>query len=289
METLQAVLNDEPTPPRHAGSLTPVLKGLLTKDVTLRMSAEQAAKGLAQVLRETSPPSPLLGTAVPDNPAETTEVASEKTPHTGETSRARRPWKIPVLAVLTILAVAWASFVVLRLPGGKPDDRTDTPSAVAAGPRQANGPDRTVLAVPDGWRRRAPASTSVRWNEPETGAYLQVNTARWGVPDPAEHWRRFQREMLQRSTFRAMHVLRRGRPFSARGWRTADIEFASAEDPHHSLHGYGRAFTANGHQYTILVVAPESRWNDRYITALSTAFQTFQPLREVRSTAGHGG
>jgi hypothetical protein len=105
-----------------------------------------------------------------------------------------------------------------------------------------------------------------------------VSSAGWGVPNPVEHWRVFQREMLQRSTFPAMRVLRWGRPFSARGWTTADIEFTSARGPHHRLHGLGRAFTASGHQYTILVVAPESRWNSRYTAVLSTAFQTLHRL-----------
>jgi serine/threonine protein kinase len=277
MDTLQAVLGEEPTPPRHAGPLTPVLRGLLTKDVTLRMSAEQAAEGLAQALQQATPlPSPPRDMSASDRSTEVSEATPETAATSGETSRARRTWKTPVLAALTVLAVAWASFVVLRPPGGKAHDRADPPSPAAAGPRQANGPGRTVLAVPEGWPRKALTSTSVRWSEPNTGAYVQVSAAGWRVPDPVEHWRRFQREMLRRSTFPAMRVLRWGRPFSARGWTTADIEFTSTLGPHQGLHGYGRAFTARGHQYTILVVAPESRWNGRYSATLSTVFQTLQ-------------
>jgi hypothetical protein len=74
-----------------------------------------------------------------------------------------------------------------------------------------------------------------------------------------------------------MAVLQRGRPFSAGGWTTADMEFTSALGSHRRLHGYGRAFTASRQQYTILVVAPAARWNDRYTAALTTAFQAFQP------------
>ncbi|MDN3355773.1 serine/threonine-protein kinase [Actinomadura sp. DC4] len=268
METLQAVLDDEPEPPRHAGPLTPVLKGLLTKDVALRMSAEQAAEGLAQVLRQAAPPpSSPPATAVPGD-------LPEAAPETGRTPWTRRTWKTPALAVSTVLAVVWAGFVVLHPPGGKARVRAGAPSTVAAGPRPANGPGGTALAVPDGWRREAPTSVSVRWSEPDTGAYLQVSTAGWGVPDPVEHWRRFQR-----SASPAVRVLRWSRPFLARGWTTADIEFTSARGSHRRRHGHGRAFTASGHQYTILVVAPAARWSGRYITLLDRAFQTLQPAR----------
>jgi eukaryotic-like serine/threonine-protein kinase len=257
MATLQAVLTEEPAPPRHAGPLTPVLMGLLTKDVARRMSAEQAAEGLAHVVRQAAPvsedPTP------PDDPAPDPPTAQPP----------RRSWKTPVLAGLTVLAVAWAAFVVLGPAGGKTGGGTVSPSP--SGFHQANGPGMT-LAVPAGWRQQTPASASVRWAEPATGAYVQVNAAPWGVPGPVEHWRRFQREQ---STFPAMRVLRWGPPFSARGWPTADLEFTSG--PHGRLHAYGRAFTAGGHQYTFLVVAPSTRWNDRYATTLTTAFQTFQP------------
>ncbi|WP_345428647.1 serine/threonine-protein kinase [Actinoallomurus vinaceus] len=276
METLQAVYSDEPTPPRHAGPLTPVLRGLLTKDVTLRMSAEQAAEGLAQVIQQASP---TPDTAIPENPIEPhtqNEPTREAAPPTGKPSRTRT-WRTLALAALTVLAVAEVGFVVLRPPGEKSDHGSNSTSAVAAGFRQANGPGMTTLDVPAKWRRKALTSASVRWTEPKTGAYVQVSATHWDVPDPVEHWRRFQHEMIQRSTFPAMRVLRWGQPFSARGWTTADIEFTSARGRHHRLHGYGRAFTANGHQYTILVVAAAARWNNRYAAALTTAFQTLQP------------
>ncbi|MFI5985534.1 serine/threonine-protein kinase [Streptomyces sp. NPDC051555] len=47
--TLQAVVDRELPPPRHAGALTPVLEGLLRKDPALRISAPEAARMLRVV------------------------------------------------------------------------------------------------------------------------------------------------------------------------------------------------------------------------------------------------
>lgn len=49
MAALTAVLHEEPHPPRHAGSLGPLLMGLLAKDPAERVTAEQAATDLARV------------------------------------------------------------------------------------------------------------------------------------------------------------------------------------------------------------------------------------------------
>jgi serine/threonine protein kinase len=291
MQTLMAVRNDDWAPPRHAGPLTPVLMGLLAKDVTQRMSAEQAAEGLAEVVRQGKPlPSSNPGTAVrdmpevpaspyagqpnaPEDPHSTPEAAQPS----GEPPRTRR-WKTPVFAGLAVLVVAVAAgLLLLRPTGGKAGDATVQPSAVLSGSQRARGPGTATLAVPDGWHRKALNSASVGWSEPATRAYIQVNATPWGVSDPADYWRKFRRDAVRRSAFPAMHVLRLGRTFSAKGWATADMEFTSGAVPRRKLRGYGRAFTASGHQYTILVVAPAARWSKRYTTVLTTAFNAFQP------------
>lgn len=45
-----AILNDEPATPRHAGALTPIIDGLLRKDVTERFTAPQTAALLRQLV-----------------------------------------------------------------------------------------------------------------------------------------------------------------------------------------------------------------------------------------------
>jgi hypothetical protein len=50
MATLMAVVSEEPEPPKRAGPLEPVLRGLLTKDPARRSTVEQARRGLEAVL-----------------------------------------------------------------------------------------------------------------------------------------------------------------------------------------------------------------------------------------------
>lgn len=52
MATLLAVTSEEPPPTERAGRLAPVLRGLLTRDPTARMQAEQARLGLADALTD---------------------------------------------------------------------------------------------------------------------------------------------------------------------------------------------------------------------------------------------
>ncbi|GLZ10191.1 hypothetical protein Acsp04_04260 [Actinomadura sp. NBRC 104425] len=49
MAVLAAIMTEEPPPPRNAGPLTPVLLGLLERDLGRRMTAEQAEPLLAQI------------------------------------------------------------------------------------------------------------------------------------------------------------------------------------------------------------------------------------------------
>jgi serine/threonine protein kinase len=304
IKTLMAVRNDDYDPPRHAGPLTPVLMGLLAKDVSLRMSAEQAAEALTEVVRQVKAlPSPHPAPAVRDMPEMPASPSVEspagqpnasKVPHSkpeaahvsAEPSRTEpsrtRVWKTPVFAGLAVLVVAAAGFLLLRPAGGKATEKASGITApqsagTASGFQRARGPGVAALLVPDGWQRKTLNSASVRWTEPATGAYIQVNATRWGVSDPAEYWRKFRRAPVRRSTFPAMHVLGSGRTSSVKGWPTADIEFTSGLPHHRRLRGHGRAFMASGHQYTILVVAPAARWSKRYTTVLITAFNAFQP------------
>jgi hypothetical protein len=290
LETLMAVRNDDPAPPRHAGPLAHVLMGLMARDVALRMAAEQAAEEFAQVLQHAKPlpppgpdaavqgaprPAPLNAGPYADQPhaPEGPRLIPEPSPAAAAPSPAKK-WKTPLFAGLAVIAAAAVvSFLLLRPTGGK----THPSSVVPAGFQRASGPEATTLAVPAGWLPRALSPASLQWTEPATGAYIQVDATSWGVQDPAEHWRRFQHESAHRKPLPALRVLRRSGTFLARGWATADLEFTSGVSSHHRLRGYGRAFTVGGHQYTILIVARAARWNSRYVGVLTTAFNAFQP------------
>jgi eukaryotic-like serine/threonine-protein kinase len=65
MATLLAVVSDPPAPMRAAGPLEPVLRGLLTKDPALRLSAAEARRQLDTVLHRDSWPPPQAPSPTP--------------------------------------------------------------------------------------------------------------------------------------------------------------------------------------------------------------------------------
>ncbi|MFE5333328.1 protein kinase [Embleya sp. NPDC056575] len=79
ISTLNAILNDEADPPRHAGGLEPVIAGWLVKDVDLRMGVEDGARILHEVANSTPsrqygavppPPTPVADPGAPTTPAQ---------------------------------------------------------------------------------------------------------------------------------------------------------------------------------------------------------------------------
>ncbi|MFE3202766.1 serine/threonine-protein kinase [Embleya sp. NPDC059237] len=79
ISTLNAILNDEADPPRHAGGLEPVIAGWLVKDVDLRMGVEDGARILREVANSTPsrqygavppPPTPVADPGAPTTPAQ---------------------------------------------------------------------------------------------------------------------------------------------------------------------------------------------------------------------------
>lgn len=67
LSTLRAIVDDELPTPRRAGPLTPVIEGLLRKEPTERMTAEQAERDLRSIAAGETPqttPAPSPGTAV---------------------------------------------------------------------------------------------------------------------------------------------------------------------------------------------------------------------------------
>lgn len=70
MAVMAAVLTQDPPPPRNAGPLTPLLRGLLHRDPAQRMDAGTASDLLSQVADGTAPqpPGTPLGTATMEDP-----------------------------------------------------------------------------------------------------------------------------------------------------------------------------------------------------------------------------
>jgi serine/threonine protein kinase len=350
MAALAAVLTEEPAPPIHAGPLAPVLLGLLVKDPALRMTAGQAAEGLARVARGGAPAKPSVR---PDTAATPQDVPDgmtllEPAPYAGASSMreddraarehpgtvrayegpppgrdrpeqayegpdreydgpervhdgparertARGRGKVLVLSGVAVLAVVVAAVTFLAYrPARSASSHPSAPSSPAASPsapsppadstpavppgfNRSHGPGGATLAVPHGWTRQASRSgASVRWMDTATGAHVQVDTIPWGVQDPVDHWRVFEKDAVRNKTLPGFEPIHLGDRFAPRGWPAADLEYTWLTKGRGTLRAYDRGFTANGHQYAILVAAPADRWS-RYSGFLDTIFASFQP------------
>jgi serine/threonine protein kinase len=314
MAALAAVLTEEPAPPVHAGPLASVLLGLLVKDPALRMTAGQAAEEFARVARGGAPSTPSVrpdtAAALQDVPGGMTLL--EPAPYAGASSMreddrpervhdgparertARGSRKVLVFSGVAVLAVVVAAVTFLAYsparsasshpslpspPAPSPSAASpsaDSTPAVPPGFKRSYGLGGETLVVPHGWTRQVVGVDSVRWTDRATGAHVQLDTIPWQVEDPADHWRRFEREVVSKNTLPGFRPMRLVDPYAARGYPTSDLEYTWLTKARGRLRAFDRGFTANGHQYAILVAAPADRWTD-YARHMDTIFNSFQP------------
>lgn len=199
---LSAVLTEDPPPAVHAGPLAPVVEGLLVRDPERRMTAEDVATSLDEVIAGVSPwiikaPSPAeAATAVllPPGPPETPP-------------RRTRPARFPIVLGLLMLAgsLAGGAWVVAhdgeRLPGvtlsspapaparAPSDAPTLTPSSsgpatVPDGYQALADPLGFRVTLPEGWHERGRANRSVTYAAPGDASYLMVDRSPQPARDP---------------------------------------------------------------------------------------------------------
>jgi serine/threonine protein kinase len=295
MAALTAVLHEEPDPPRHAGPLGPLLLGLLAKDPQRRVGAERAAEDLSRTARgETMSGS---GETVHDIPEALTLPAPAPGPST-QPPPPTAPRKVKpkvlliVAAVVAVVVAVSAATLVMNGDNGHSDpkppiDKTRTPSAtptptptpsptVPAGFHRQTGPGGASMFVPLGWARQELSRDSVRWTQPGTGAHIQVDAIPWGTADPVAHWRQWQSEVASQHVLPDYHLISLGDRYVANGWPGADIQYTWLTRSSGTLRAYDRGFTANGHQYAILVAGPAAQW-PRYAGLVKTTFDSFKP------------
>jgi hypothetical protein len=135
MAVLGAVLTEEPTPPRRAGSLAPLLWHLLRKDPNARLPVEV----VRQVLQNVADGRPSgLADPTATHPVQTSPVQTGPVP-----ARRRRLVWLPVAAGFLVVATIGAIAAVNAASDGQAAPKTQTETPVA----QHTSPTATTAAV----------------------------------------------------------------------------------------------------------------------------------------------
>jgi eukaryotic-like serine/threonine-protein kinase len=310
METL-AALATEPIPePRHAGALTPVLKGLLHKDPKARMSAAEAQRLIGPVAtgatsfkpgrvpRQAAPPAP--------KPPET-RVLPQAQPRPRAVPAARPPSSrgrgrtvlALILIVLGLIAAALAfdkrtapdsggppASSPARKPPASSAPAAPSPSQIAsaapsagfvlpAGWQMRDDPTGFRVPVPDGWEFGRDDDGRPFWRDPRSGVFLLLDQRRDPQPDPVQDWLR--NEAARRDGYRDYQRIRIE---EVSYWdKAADWEFTYTSRGGNPLHVLNRGFiTAPDQAYSIYWSTPASQW-DSWRDELQVVFDGFVPAR----------
>ncbi|MFE4450549.1 serine/threonine-protein kinase [Streptomyces sp. NPDC056796] len=157
-DTLRAVGDEEPPPPRRAGALAPVIEGLLRKDPAERLTAPEAEHRL-RILAAGGTGSPPAGAARTPSPRADPAEAADATDAAGKSGAAPESPEAAGQARLTGVLVALGAALVLLLAGGlvwalTGDDDSDGRSsgrtgtgAWAGAPARTPPAEVTVLAA----------------------------------------------------------------------------------------------------------------------------------------------
>ncbi|MCX5197642.1 serine/threonine protein kinase [Streptomyces sp. NBC_00249] len=196
LSTLQAVVDRELPPPRRAGTLEPVLEGLLRKDPGARLSAAEAARmlriiGAGGAVRDAGGPVSAAGPGTPTVAGQgpygaPTPTAPVPAPLPGpggpEPRRGRAGLVLTAGIVVLLLALAVLGWLLLRDPTGD-DGASPSPSA---SPQASASASASAPAS-------ASASASSASSGPAQSVTVYVNTVRpaysgscpppaWGAP-----------------------------------------------------------------------------------------------------------
>jgi serine/threonine protein kinase len=199
LTTLAALVTEQPTPATRAGALAPALQGLLRKDPSQRVGAEEAER----LLRQATTQQPSSATAVPAIPGIPSTQSPEPEPSDlpapvaappmRAEPRTRGAWR-PVL-VAGVLAVAFLAggLTAYRLGygsgGGKPGRHNDTrlessPTSFAFGAAPSSAPPSPSPAASPP-RRSTPTST--KGGSPSPTSRLQPLTPIVAATGPITH------------------------------------------------------------------------------------------------------
>jgi hypothetical protein len=228
-ETLQAILDGEPPPPRRAGPLTAVLTGLLRHDPAERLCPSEVEARLRAIVGESA-------------------------------VRGRFARRVPaVAAVLAVLAALGGAAAAIR-PDGPAGDRPAAAASPAArhpfvlpsgfGWWTAAGEFR--VAVPSGWRR-GPDTAGVVFGA--AGGEPSLRISRWVSPPRNVVAALVAEERdVRLGSYRRLRIEAQTQPPGA-VW-----EYTFREPGGEAVRGLRRILTVNGHTYLLEWQVPGKAW-----------------------------
>jgi hypothetical protein len=250
-QTLRALAQATPEPPRRAGPLAPVLTGLLRRDPAARLSAEEVEERLRRV-------------AEPPRPAAL---------RTRIRPRARRTVAVFAAAV-AVAAVAGLAVnaqhgeqTPARTAPSRPVFASNAPVVLPAGFGWWNDPHGFRVGVPTGWRAERGASGAVQFSPPSGGPSLRIFT--WTPTGGDVLGALVAREQAVRlADYRRIKIEAEASPYQA-VW-----EYVYRDPDAGAMHGMQRIFRAAGRAYVIEWQTPEGSWTND-LQKLTTVLNSF--------------
>ena len=310
LASLTAVVTDEPDPAGHAGSLWPVISGLLRKDPDERLDAAETERMLRRVL---APPVPVPTepTPVSAEPALAEPAPADDAPAPAghgpwrPSGRASRLTGLVALAAIAVAAVAVA-LVLTRSPGhqaispaagtrssASPGSHhgagTPPPQASSSSSATASSSAGTAalpagwylftnstgfsIGVPQGWQV-SHVGHYVYIRDPDNGGiFLLIDQSNQPKPNALADWQ--QQASAREGSYPDYHQIRLQSVSYAQAQQAADWEFTYNRNGT-LVHILNRNILANAHHaYALYWSTPESDWNAyyRYFQAFAATFR----------------
>jgi hypothetical protein len=284
MATLTAIVTDPPTSPERAGPLVPVLEGLLRKDPSRRIDAEEAERLLRQALAAQSSPAsatetgaavetwprdkpirnPSVPTVPPGGPAG--PGGSAPTPAATPTTTAARNRKRWLIAAVLAVGLAVGVTVVRPLVGNAQDEAarepaigtpTSPPHPTVPGWHYYTQDPSFSIPVPDGWQQLRDGARA-EFHELDKRRVLAVHAL--GAPKADLLAQARAAETADRRTGRYPRYERVSLREVDYRTRAVDREW-SYTDAGVPMRAVSRTFVAeNGQAYRIDWITPDSAW-----------------------------
>jgi tRNA A-37 threonylcarbamoyl transferase component Bud32 len=300
VSTLAAIMGEDAAPPRNAGSLSPILAGLLRRDPAERMTAAEADRLLAQVEQGTQPD--IAAWTIPvARPPEPPPPLPPAAPSVGASRGSTRAVVASALAGALLVTAFGAVWLLGRTSAGKGSAAATTPTAGTsspAAPRTAE-PGRSApedlkaaspagggapapeqwttrsesgfsVSVPSSWSRRSQGD-NVFYEDTSTRFMLQIGTTPWDA-DPES-----QARTVGASVSRTFPGYREASvtPTTYLGVPAADLRFAYDRSTG-TERVIDRFFRVDGACFAIYFRMPAERWADspRYLDPIFNGFHT---------------